>query len=227
MESANERIIAHLKEKSVYKQDVYDKTVEVFSWFKAELEEVQHGLGNVMHEVDNRVKIDFSSESDFEAQAKVAGDVLVFHMHSNIFQFDRSHTIWSSSFVQDQPLNAYCGMINVYNFLADSLHYNRVYDSGYLVARIFIGKDGHFFVEGKRQLGFLYNNYGTELIDRKKVRDIIESIILYAISFDLLTPSYDNMKEVTVNQLQELTRQQSFRTGKRLGFQFEADSDQV
>ena len=50
-------------------------------------------------------------------------------------------------------------MINIYNFLADSFKYNRLNDVGYLVGRVFLNKDLHYFVEGKRQLGFLYNDF--------------------------------------------------------------------
>ena len=30
---------------------------------------------------------------------------------------------------------------------------------GYCIGRIFINKENHYFVEGKRQLGFLYNDF--------------------------------------------------------------------
>jgi hypothetical protein len=33
------------------------------------------------------------------------------------------------------------------------------------VARLFLNKDGHFFVQGKRQLGFLYNDLANNPID--------------------------------------------------------------
>jgi hypothetical protein len=42
----------------------------------------------------------------------------------------------------------YFGVVNVYNFLSDSFRYNRERDLGYLVARIFLNKEGHFFVQG-------------------------------------------------------------------------------
>ena len=116
-------------------------------------------------------------------------------------------------------------MINVYNFLADSFKYNRTNDIGYLVARCFVNNEDHFFVEGKRQLGFLYNNFIHDIIDSKKIRSILESTILYSMDFDLLTPPYDNMKEVSVMDIIEVTNAMNIKTGKRLGFKFQVDND--
>jgi hypothetical protein len=118
-------------------------------------------------------------------------------------------------------------MINVYNFLADSFKYNRVNDTGYLVARCFINNEKHFFIEGKRQLGFLYNNFASETIDNKKIRSILESTILYSMDFDLLTPPYDTMKELSVMDIFEVTNAVKIKTAKRLGFKFQADSDNI
>ena len=118
-------------------------------------------------------------------------------------------------------------MINVYNFLADSFKYNRINDIGYLVARFFLNKDLHYFVEGKRQLGFLYNDFVNEVINSDKIRKIIESSILYSMDFDLLTPPYDTMKVVSVSEVNEVTSAMSIKTGKRLGFKFQADNDNI
>ena len=116
-------------------------------------------------------------------------------------------------------------LIGIYNFLSDSFKYNRTDDLGYLIGRIFINKDKHFFVEGKRQLGFLYNDFGQKKIDSKVIREIIESAILYTLEFDLLVPPYDTMKIVSVAQMKEKINKSKTVTGKRLGFKFYADND--
>ncbi|PKP47987.1 MAG: hypothetical protein CVT95_04950, partial [Bacteroidetes bacterium HGW-Bacteroidetes-12] len=167
MKSPKELILDTLKEKACLKQDVYKKTVAIFNDFKAEAEKLSLELKEEMSKIDKDVLLEYIDKSDFEFQIKFGGDVLVFFMHTNVFDFDKSHSIWNSSYVQDDPLRSYCGMINVYNFLADSFKYNRVNDVGYLVARFFVNKDLHYFVEGKRQLGFLYNDFIHEVIDTK------------------------------------------------------------
>lgn len=225
--SPKELILDTLKEKACLKQAVYKKTFAVFQEFKKEAEQLSLELKEEMEKIDEDVIIDFIDKTDYEFHIKFGGDILVFFMHTNIFNFEKSHSIFNSSYLQDDPMCAYCGMINVYNFLADSFKYNRVNDIGYLVARFFLNKDLHYFVEGKRQLGFLYNDFIHEVINNQKIRSIIESSILYSMDFDLLTPHYDTMKEVSIHEINEVTSVNNLKTGKRLGFKFQADSDEI
>ena len=74
----------------------------------------------------------------------------------NVFDFEKTHKVHRTSYVKKDKGNFYCGMINVYNFLADSFKYNRVKDSGYLVGRLFINQDLHFFVEDYLDQQFYY-----------------------------------------------------------------------
>jgi len=100
---------------------------------------------------------------------------------------------------------------------------NRLHDLGYLIARIFINKDKHFYVEGKRQLGFLYNDFQNMVMNEVYMRAICESAILYALDFDLLVPPYDQVKQITVQQRVAEHIQATQTTAKRLGFRFQAD----
>ena len=225
--TAHELILDTLKEKACLKQQVYKKTYAIFQEFKVEANKLIDELGSEMCDVDKDVTFEFIDKSDFEFQIKFGGDVLVFFMHTNIFDFDKSHNIWKSSYVKEDRMRTYCGMINIYNFLADSFKYNRVDDIGYLVARCFVNKDEHYFVEGKRQLGFLYNDFINETINTKKIKNIIESSILYSMEFDLLTPKYETMSTVSVQEINEVTSIIKLKTGKRLGFKFQSDSDDI
>ena len=78
-------------------------------------------------------------------------------------------------------------------------------------------------VEGKRQFGFFYNNFGTDILTRENLRQIIDNSIKYALEFDLLVPPYDAVKVVTVGQLQQKMENTRISTGKRLGFTFNSD----
>lgn len=225
--SSKELIISTLKEKSCMKQDVYERTTKVFESLKNVLQELVEEFRQEMDGVDKRVELGYKSKGTNEAEFRFAGDALVFHMHTNVFCFDKSHSIWKTSYVKENELRGYCGMINIYNFLADSLKYNRMNDSGYLVARIFVNMDNHFFVEGKQELGHLYNDFMHSVLDKEALRAVIDSAILYSLDFDLLTPPYENMKEITVFESQELTSNVALKTGKRLGFKFEADRNTV
>ncbi len=219
------KIFDQLAQKGSLKQNIFRNTIEHFECLKLAAQEVVKELKSHEEDYDKDIEISFTERSKTNFELKFAGDVLVFHMHTNVFNFDRSHAIWKSNYVKEDANRAYCGMINVYNFLADSFKYNRENDIGYLVARIFVNLENHFFVEGKRQLGFLYNNFSTETLDSDKCKAVIESAMLYAMDFDLLTPPYDAMKQVTVYQILASAQSSKVSTGKRLGFRFQADSD--
>ena len=226
-ESAHDLIIKTLREKSCMKQDVYQNTLAVFKILKKTLKKISSDIKKEMKSVDERIGIEYREKGDYEAELKVAGDVLIFYMHTNIFNFDTSHNISKTSYVQEDDFRSFCGMITVHNFLADSFKYDRINDVGYMIARIFINREKHYFVEGKRQLGFLYNDFVNAVIDKKAVREIVESAILYALNFDLFTPPYDEVKEISVKDFQEVTKNMMLKTGKRMGFVFQADSDQI
>jgi hypothetical protein len=98
-----------------------------------------------------------------------------------------------------------------------------VNDLGYLVARIFVNKENHFFVEGKRQSDELVKDFARDTISPGILRQIIETAIQYSIEFDLLSPLYEQVKMATVEQMQEKMTHSKMATGKRLGFGFKTD----
>ena len=222
-----ELILRTLKEKSSLKQDVYANTQKVFKMMKASAKAMAGELKKEAATIDKRVVIDFKDKGEFEFELRVAGDLLIFAMHTNIFDFDKSHQVWRSSYLRDDHSRSFRGNINIYNFLNDSFMYNRVNDLGYVIGRVFVNKENHYFVEGKRQLGFLYNDFMHSVIDEQAVEAILESSILYCLNFDLFTPPFDAVKEVSVQDMQTATESMQIKTGKRLGFRFQADSDGV
>ncbi len=212
-------------EKSVLKQDVYNNIKLNFKILKQVLKEIGDDLRDRMKGVDERVIVEYRDKGEHEAHLRIAGDILIFHMHTNVFKFDGANSLWRTSYLKENGNRGFCGVINVYNFLNDSFKYNRVNDSGYMIARIFINGENHFLVEGKRQLGFLYNDFINSVIDKDKMKAIIQSTILYSLDFDLYVPPYDQVKEVSVFEMQKLSDNMQLKTAKRLGFKFKADSD--
>lgn len=221
--STHSQILQNLDGKSTIKQQVYDNTFDIFYRVKEILNNLVDSINNGIQSQDKRIRLEYKDRGEFEAEIKVAGDVLIFSMHSNIFTFDREHLIWKASYVQNDKQNAYCGVISMYNFLADSFKYSRMDDLGYLIGRIFVNKNYHYFVEGKRQMGFLYNNFGSAVLNEEDLTKIIETAILYTIEFDLLAPPYDAVKLATVSQMNMKIDSARFQTGKRLGFKFNSD----
>jgi hypothetical protein len=223
LDEKKKTIIGTLTEKSLLKQKVYDNTLEWFSVIKDILKSLSKDINASLGIMDPRIKLEYTDRSTFDAQLKVAGDILLFSMHSNIFQFDREHPAWKTPYIQKNKYNAYSGIINIYNFLFDSFKYSRMDDLGYLIARIFINHENQYLVEGKRQMGMLFSNYGNEALSRPSLQVIISTAIQYSLEFDLLVPPYDTVKIATVGQAETKIQHSRVITGKRLGFQFNSD----
>jgi len=215
-----QKIVATVKNKASIKQKIYRNILEVFENFKSTSEQLIKDLEKEEKSFDEGVKLSFIEKGEFEFQLKIGGDILLFHMHSNVFDFDKSHQIWKTSYTKEDSSRSFCGMINIYNFLADSLKYNRYDDIGYLIGRVFVNKEKHFFVEGKRQLNYIHNDFVNETIDQACIKDIVQQAILYSMDFDLFTPPYQHVQELSVGQLLHEASGMRVKTGKRVGYKF-------
>jgi hypothetical protein len=216
-------ILATIKDKASLKQEVYKNTKEIFEDLRNVVQNLITEYNLELGEAHETIFLNFEDKGEFEFQIKIASDILVFSLHTNVFQFNRDHNVWKQSYVKTDPDNAYSGIINVYNFLADSFKYTRYEDLGYLVARIFINREKHYIVEGKRQLGLLQTDLSVSTADHENLRNIVETAINYSLNFDLLVPPYDNVKILSVGQMFEKIQNARMPTGKRLGFQFKSD----
>lgn len=223
----HELILKSLKEKSSLKQDVYSNTHNAFKMMKICAMQVVEDIKAGIEAIDSRIVVGFQEKGEFEFEIRIAGDLLIFSMHTNVFEFDKPHQIWRNSYVKDDPSRSFCGIINIYNFLNDSFLFNRINDLGYVIGRVFVNKENHYFVEGKRQLGFLYNDFVHAVIDEASLKSVVESTVLYCLSFDLFTPPFDAIKEVSVSDMQTANDNMQIKTGKRLGFRFQVDNDEI
>ena len=160
-----------------------------------------------------------------ETHAYVGSDVLVFNMHTNIFTFPSDASIWKNSYIEEDKERGYFGVINIYNFLAESFLQKRMNDAGYLIGRIFINKDGHFMIEGKGELGYLFRNIRSNQFDEEAMKNIFEIAVKHAVQFDLHTPPYQSVSFVSVMQIKSSTSAQELKTGKRLGFKFKYEQE--
>jgi hypothetical protein len=215
-----------LIEKGNLKQQVYQNTLKAFHLLKEAILQLEAEYHRRYEKDPRAIPFVHQERGDFETHLQFAGDILIFMMHTNVFEFSRYHEVMKTAYVKEDKYRSYCGIINIYNFLADSFRYNRAQDIGYLIGRVFVNKDMCYFIEGKRELGLLYNNFGKAVLDEPAARTIVESAILYTLNFDLLTPPYDSQKEVSLQEIKSLFDSQTLKTGKRLGFRFQADEEE-
>jgi hypothetical protein len=218
--AANQAILKQLEEKVLLKAEVFNKTKSVFDELKKILKQLSVELKQKVKNFSKENLIDYIETSEHEIHFTLADETLVFVLHSNIFTFDHTHEIWKNSYVEKDPNNSYCGKIFIYNFLTDSFRFNRTNDVGYIIARIFINREGHYFVEGKKQLGYLYNDFATEVLNEENLSKILNNAIRYSLDFDSFTPPFESLNEISVGAVIEAGVQARITTGKRLGFEF-------
>ena len=214
-----------LEKQSLLKQDVYEVAKETFAKMKTFLSKEIHEFRTLIP--NERVRLNVIDKGDFEIQAFVGSDLLVFHMHTNVFNFPKEHSIWKTSYVEDDPSRAYCGIINIYNFLADSFLQDRMNDSGYLIGRIFVNKDNHFFIEGQGHLGTQFRDFINGELNEERFCQIIRYSIQHSVNFDLLTPPYDIVNYVSVGDMKMMSSSLNLKTAKRLGFRFSNENDEI
>lgn len=223
--TTNPDLFEVLNKKGQLKQLVYRNTLDSIKLLKKVIDDLLVEYRAKYPEGTQSIPFTREDMGDFEMHLKFAGDMLVFSMHTNIFEFSRYHEVMSTEYIREDKSRSYCGIINIYNFLADSFKYDRINDVGYLIGRIFINRDKCYFIEGKREVGLLYSNFGQEIFDENAARKLVESAILYAVNFDLLTPPYDTVKEISLDEVKSMFGSYTLKTGKRLGFKFQADKD--
>ncbi|MES2780496.1 MAG: hypothetical protein V4651_11420 [Bacteroidota bacterium] len=216
-----------LCKKSSTKQQVFRLTLNIFRDLKMVLREMETELMPKLAEEAPHVDVKYSDKGDFEAHLKFGGDTLVAMMHTNVFDFDETHFVNKTAYVKEDTLREFCGMIQIYNFLSDSIKYNRDNDVGYLIARLFINKDQHFFVEGKRPLSFLYNDLEKNIVSNETLRSIIEECMLFCLNFDLMAPPVEAINYISVEQKNIMSHSSGMPTGKRLGFVMSSEQPEV
>lgn len=217
--SKREEILGLLNGKCEEKLNSFNKTLESFQELKNALHELS---GDLNEEIRNnrRIKVEYRDKGTHEAQLQFASDVLLFTMHTNIFQFTKYHPVLELDYAKSNPLNTLCGVINVYNFLSESLKKNRTNDEGYLVARIFINREGYFFVEGKHDNPYVYSTFGREKITEEIIIDIVEALMMFVMNFELLVPPFEQIKIIEVEQINTKMEYSKIPTGKRLGYDY-------
>jgi len=222
MESEKE-ILELLNNKSSLKQEIYKITKDVF----AELQEILKEKAIKLEDgiTDKNVSVIYEESGDFDAKLKFSGDTLLFNMHSNIFNFDQTHQIHQTSYVKEDNFRSFCGVINIYNFLSDSLKYNRLNDTGLLIARLFINKDTHYFIEGDSKITSVFKNIFIEELNKERLKEIINVAMKYALNLDLIAPNIEDVKVVSVNQILDVNNKHLIKTSKKMGYKLSHETN--
>ncbi len=222
MTENSKQIYSILVDKGALKQKIFDNTLETLRLIKQACRELETEINGQLQSVpEARIRLKFRNITQFQADLKVAGDLLVFFMHSNIFQFDPNHPAWKSKVIKDDEKASFVGVIHIYNFLADSFKYNRMEDMGWLIRRIFVNKDNMFWLEQVSQEDKVKFYIEPQQVKPGVIRQIVEDAVLFAMNFDLQVLPYEKVQLTTVEEIVE-ARKIGAPTGKKVGFNYEA-----
>jgi hypothetical protein len=208
-------IITGLEQKSITKQAIYRNTKEAFDRMKEISQDLVLELTNRITSQDANVLIEYRLISDLEFQIKFSGDLLVFVMHSNIVTFPDDYEIMRTDYIEEDFRRRFFGHIMAYNFMADTIKYNRLDDPGYLVGRMLVNIEKHFCIEGVKQLDLPYDQISRNVIKDDTLRLILESAMIAAVNNDLMGQDVSDIERITYKQ--KLENSQLSRP-RKLGF---------
>ncbi len=211
-----ERIRKLLEYKSTAKQVTYKKLLSAFDSLAKESKRVITELKKKTKPGDADVTLDFKRINDHEFQVKVAGDMIIFVLHTNIVTFDDSHEVLKDPYIQAAEINRYFGQIMIYNFMSDSLEFHRINDPGYLLARLLINHDGRYIIEGEGKLGVVFSHISESPISEADLNILVKLALTLAIENDLTALPYPQVKFITLHQ--KLEKTQELGAGHKIGF---------
>ncbi|HYG01919.1 MAG TPA: hypothetical protein VD927_05700 [Chryseosolibacter sp.] len=209
-----------LENKSTAKQTTYKNILYAFSVLTSEARAIIGDLKRRINPADPDVTIDFNLINQNEFDIKLAGDMLIFVMNSNIVTFEDSHPILKNEYIIERDVNRYFGQVMIYNFMSDSMKYNRMNDPGYLLARLMINHENRFFIEGERELSE-FNNISNEPITDDILAYLVKVVLKMAIENDLVAPSFTDVKSITLNQKKDHTMEMggAHKIGFRMSYE--------
>jgi len=218
------QIFEGLKQKSTAKQAIYRNTQAAFDCLRLVSQELVVELSRKLTPLDSSVAIEYHSINDMEFHIRFSGDLLVFVMHSNVVTFPDDYGPMPSKYVEMDFRRRFFGHIMAYNFMADSIKYQRLNDPGYLVGRLFVNINNHYFLEGVQQLELPENDMSDNLITPDTMKLFVESAMIAAVNNDLIAPPLPEIQKISVKQ--KLENQQVSR-GSKVGFSFSAQQPQL
>ena len=213
-----ELIAQGLSGKASAKQAIFRATQAAFDVLRQASQELCLELTQkITTTLDASVRIEYYPVNGMEFHIRFSGDLLVFVMHSNIVTFPDDFGPMTTAYVQGDFRRRFFGHIMAYNFMADSIKYQRLSDPGYLVGRLLINIDSHYFLEGVQQLELPDHDMSASPISAEAMRLFVESAMIAAVNNDLIAPPMTEIQRITVKQ--KLENQQVSR-GSKVGFSF-------
>jgi hypothetical protein len=212
-----QQIKSLLEVKSTAKQITYKNLLKAFHILADESQRIIGQLKTSVIPGDDDVTIEYTVVNTHEFHVKLAGDLLIFVLHTNVVAMDTSHPVMQDPYMKEKEVNRYFGQIMIYNFMADSLKFNRINDPGYLLARLLINHEGRYVIEGDGHLATIANKISTQPIVEDELGILVKLALMLAIENDLVAPAFPDVRYITLFQKMERTLEMG--AGRKIGFQ--------
>jgi hypothetical protein len=217
MDERLDAIFEGLQQKSITKQQIYRNTKQTFDRLKTISTELVKRISQRITPLDSSVMIEYRDINELEFHIKISGDLIIFIMHSNIITFPDDFEIMKSDYVNADFKRRFFGQFMAYNFMADSIKYNRLNDPGYLLGRVLINIDNHFMLEGVEQLHVEFQKMENNIVTDEAITLMVEGALIAAVNNDLMAEDIHDIQRITVKQ--KFDNQQVSR-GQKVGFNF-------
>ena len=217
-----EYLKSRLNSKARLKQKVWKTTIQFFLGLKTEAEKLVAEIKD-SNENDNEIIFEIRYISEFEFHVYCGSDLIVYTLQTNIVTFDPSHYLMQNKYIQQSEDLPFFGQIMIYDFMADSLRYNRMEDTGYLLSRILINSENHFMIEGVRGLHYLFDGIDKAIGSEENYSLLIKKSLAVAVDSDLLAPDFSQVQFVTLGV--RMKGDKELGHGKKIGFQLNTDDD--
>ncbi|MBR5651056.1 MAG: hypothetical protein IKW93_02405 [Bacteroidales bacterium] len=168
---------------------------------------------------ENNMGFDVNKSSEYVFEVSFGSDVLAFICHPDVYCFPKNHETMRLPYVTENKSNSYCGVIEIYNFLSESFQLNKLDDSGALIGRVYVNREGHFYVEGVRELAGFLSRFGSEVFSIAAAEKIIESSIEVALHYDMFVPEISELTRISIDSFMAYRDKMMLRSGKKIGFE--------
>lgn len=220
MEEKINQIAAFLKNKTILHEEISKNSLEVLARLMTLSKILAEKINLKTVAKDKKEEVRFREINDHEFHLDFSGDLLIFTLHSHIMTFQEEHPVAMNSYVLQKPERSFFGHIMVYNFLSDSLSNNRTDDFGYLVARLLVNRENHFYVEGLRELGTKHPELANNTLNDDFLNSFIAEAMHAAITNDIVAPLF---QEIQIIALGQKLMNQNVNPGQKVGFQSNTD----
>lgn len=211
-----QNLVAQIRVKSQTQTLVKQESKEVFNTLKDNARNLVKDIKEKLGEDAKDAKLEFENINDYEFHLMFAGELLVFNLHSTVLNFQNEHILNKSPWVIEDKSRGHFGVILAYNFLTDSIKYKRMHDAGYLISRMFINKEGHFYIEGLTQMNFLYPDIKNNVVTDKVLDDFLRLALEAALETTPIMTPFDTEKQISVGEKLNRTM---LGNVKKVGFQ--------